>query len=65
LLGDELRRPPPVPLDCVVDRQCLQLVSGKGVRIRGLPGLDLNPGDSLGVGGCPGANQHAEPTLPG
>ncbi len=62
-LCDELGGPAPVAFGCFLDRQCLQLLRGKRVRVCGLPGLDLDACDSFGVSGCPGANHRGEPTL--
>jgi len=62
--GDERGRPAPPALCPFLHRQRHQLLARERVRIRGLPRLNLDPGDRLGILGCGGANHRREPTLP-
>ena len=63
VVGNERRGPSPVPLECFFQGERLQLLGRERMGVGGLPCLDLDPRDSLGVVGCPGANHLGEPTL--
>jgi 1-deoxy-D-xylulose-5-phosphate reductoisomerase len=64
-LCDERRWPAPRSLDSLLHRQRCKLLRGQRVRVRGLPGIDVNPGNPFRISGCSGANHRPEPTLTG
>jgi len=60
---DECRRPAPRPVDCLIDGKRRELLLRQRVRVSGLPGLDVNPGNPFRILRCSGANHLREPTL--